>query len=147
MANWLSAEQPLLKAINEHLYKSSLMAELNGNIFDKAQVEIQGDTYIVVGETNVVEYPTGTTNKEIIAVTAHVYHRNEANPELTVDETRQYMRWLRFFMQQIDAMTMEHYAVRAARLDVHEVLNDDKVIAAQHGVLRIKYEVWHNVRY
>lgn len=146
MADWLSAEQPLIKAIMEHLYQSHLMIELNGNIYDKAQVDIQGDTYIIIGETNVIEYQTSNTNKEVIAVTAHIYHKNEANPELTVYETRQFMRWLRFYMQQIQHMQIEHYVIQHARLDLQETIADVDLVT-QHGILRIKYEVWHNVRY
>lgn len=146
MADWLSAEQPLIKSIMEQLYHSPLMGEVNGNIYDKAQIDIQGDTYIIVGETNTIEYPTSNTNREVIAVTAHIYHKNEANPELTVDETRQFMRWLRFYMQQYKYLQMEHYRVLSAKLDMQETITDVDFVT-QHGVLRIKYEVWHDVRY
>ncbi|TDM12657.1 hypothetical protein [Macrococcus bovicus] len=146
MADWLSAEQPLIRAIMEHLYASPLMSLVDGNIFDKAQVDITGNTYIVIDNTNVLEYPTSTTNKEVIAVTAHIYHKDEAHPEQVVDQTRQFMRWLRFYMQQIEQLPMEHYEVKRASLDLQETITDVDLVT-QHGILRIKYEVWHNVRY
>ncbi len=146
MADWLSAEQPLFKAIMEHLYASPLMSEVDGNIFDRGQVDITGDTYIVIENTNTLEYPTSTTNKEVIAVTAHIYHKDEVHPEQVVDQTRQFMRWLRFYMQQIEKLPMAHYEVKRASLDLQETITDVDLVT-QHGILRIKYEVWHNVRY
>lgn len=146
MADWLSAEQPLIKAIMEHLYASPLMSLVGNNIFDRAQVDITGNTYIVIGETNTLEYQTSNTNKEIIAVTAHIYHKDEANPELVVDKTREFMRWLRFYMQQYEQMPMQYYEVKRAKVDTQETITDVDLVT-QHGILRIKYEVWHNVRY
>lgn len=146
MAEWLSSEQRLVRAIAQHLYSSPLMKEVNDQIYDKPQIDFLGDTYIVIGETNVMDRKLSTSMTEWISVTFHVYHKNEEYPELTVDETRQFVKWLRYYAEQINIMPIEHYEIQSVRLDTQNVITDVDFVT-QHGVLRLKYKVRHKTRY
>lgn len=146
MTDWVSSERELIKTIMIHLNKSPLLSGLNNHIYDRAQVDINSNTYVIVGETNIIEHETSNTLVETIAVTAHVYHRNDANPDLTVDETRQFVVMLKRAMMQLEDVELDHYVITDVRLDNQQTITDIDYVT-QHGILRIKYDVFHKVRY
>lgn len=146
MTDWVSSERELIKTIMIHLNKSPLLSGLNNHIYDRPQVDINSNTYVIVGETNVVEHETSNTLVETITVTAHVYHRNDANPDLTVDETRQFVVMLKRAMMQLEDVELDHYVITDVRLDNQQTITDIDYVT-QHGILRIKYDVFHKVRY
>lgn len=152
-AIYRTAEQSLFRAVMTNLYKSPLFEQLERNIFDRMQTDIGIDdngnnvpqlTYVVAGETNTL--PTYRSNGHIerIAITFHLFHRNNDNQHLVVDETRGLLSDLSYYAQQ--APIMDYYSCKETRIDTQQVITDVDG-QTQHGILRIAYTVDHKLRY
>lgn len=137
---WVSAEPFILSHIMERLYKSPLMDIVNKQIYDYTPTEVEGDIYIVVGETDVNEREFSQSLHETIDMTFHVYHKNLNNPEQATRYTKDVVAWLKFWVLQ--PVELEHHVCTGVKLESSQVINDIDV-NVKHGIVSVRYKLRH----
>ncbi|MGK0577491.1 hypothetical protein [Macrococcus capreoli] len=137
---WVSAEPFLLSHIMERLYSSPLMDKVNKQIFDYPPQEVEGNTYIVVGESDVnqSEYSQGLS--ETIIMTFHVYHKNLNSPEKATRYTKDVVTWLKFWL--LHPVDLPFHISELVKLESSQVINDVD-INVKHGIVTVRYKMRH----
>ena len=150
-ARYRSCERDLLRAINTNLRLTSLMSQLNGNIYDRQQDGIGYDenmnkitpfSYLIVGETNITEAYSSASHEETVAVTYHLYHRSDSLS--VVDEARSLLDDLKYYAEA--SVPMAYYDIKRIRQDTKQTIPDVD-LETMHGILRLRYTVKHKTRY
>lgn len=149
MSVYKSKEQELYRAVMNALINSPVYLITDGKVYDKQPTDINFDdrgntipeiTYVMVGESRTAPQYQSNQHVEEIVLTMHLYHRNNNNKALVVDETRGFLSLISYYAQKVEIA--DRYRLDKTRVELQQVITDLDG-ETMHGILQIRYTIKH----